>query len=336
MLDVARASDDAFQIARSIAARHGRVVTRQQLTDAGVDSNTIQRLRKRGYLVDVFRGVYLVGYSGMSHREFLHACVLRAGPFAWPASRTGLELRGIIEQKTGHVSLLTTLDIETPLRAMTPLEDGGFGFLNTTMVGPTASVETEVVTGFHTTLLPRTIVDFAADAGAFELKKAWREATFRSLLDPTEIEHELATHRRAGTPLVRERLKNAYPVTRPGMVLRSKEGELRFLEVVRELGLPEPLVNVWLNVDGARYRADFYWELIGLVIETDGRQHELEWHQEADGVRAADLFVTDIDVLHLPNRKLDSDPEWYRRRLRQAYDRQARRAALLRKQDSGL
>lgn len=118
------------------------------------------------------------------------------------------------------------------------------------------------------------------------------------------------------------------------MQVRSKEGELRFLEAVRELGLPEPLVNVVLRVDGALYRADFYWEKSGLVIETDGRQHELDWHRNADGVRAVDLFVTDIDVLHLPNAKLDTDPAWYRRRLRQAYDRQARRAALLWKQDS--
>lgn len=329
------ASDDAYRIAREIGARHGRVVTRERLLATGVDRGTIQRLRRRGYLTNVFRGVgvYLVGFDRMTHREFLHSCVLFAGPFAWPAARTGLELRGLVKEKSGFVTLLTTREISTPLRSVVQLEDDGFGILSTTTVGPTASVETEFVAGFHTTLLPRTIVEFAGQEGAHELKNVWREATFRCLLDPPVIEHELDVHRRKGSPLVRERLKNAYPVTRPGMVIRSKEGELRFLELVQELGLPEPLVNVWLNLDGQRYRADFYWEKIGLVVETDGRQHELEWHKAADGIRAVDLFVTDIDVVHLPNAALDERPEWYRSRLRRAYERQSKRSALLRKQD---
>ena len=98
---------------------------RAQLLAAGIASTSIDRLLARGQVIAVFRGVYLVGVPGLTHREFLRACVLHAGPLAWPYGRSGLELRGVVKDKPGWATLLTTKDMATQTRTMVPLNDGG-------------------------------------------------------------------------------------------------------------------------------------------------------------------------------------------------------------------
>lgn len=305
-----------------------RCVTRQQLLAADIHRDTINSLRRRKFLVDVFAGVYVVGPPELSAREFLRACVLHAGPAAYPSHRSGLELRGVLDVTFGKATVTTKRqNVQSPVWTRAPLTNGKPGILHVRQSTPLLPLPLEWVEGFETPLVPRTMVDFAGMEGAWPLRKAWREATFKSLLDPPAIERQLTEHRRPGNPLVRERMTNAYPVTRPGMDIRSRTGELRFLELVRELGLPEPLVNHRMEIRGRRYRLDFYWEDVRLAIETDGGQHDLDEQKVDDAVRRMDFFIAGIDVLNVPNRTLDSDWAWCRASVLEAYERQRRRAA---------
>jgi very-short-patch-repair endonuclease len=50
------------------------------------------------------------------------------------------------------------------------------------------------------------------------------------------------------------------------------------LPIVRRVGLPDPLTQVWL--DG--FRVDFYWPDLGVVVETDSlRYHRTPGHAGA-------------------------------------------------------
>lgn len=51
------------------------------------------------------------------------------------------------------------------------------------------------------------------------------------------------------------------------------ELERRFLELVREAGLPMPECNAWLP--GPALEADFLWRAERVVVETDSRAHHL-------------------------------------------------------------
>ncbi len=310
-----------------IAEHQDRIVRREQLTAAGLSESTVDRMLERGQLIRVFPGVYLVGVPGLSHREFLRACVAFAGPHAWPDGRSCLELRALLPVKTGVATLLTTRDLETPIRTDTELRDGGLGVLKTRRVRSADEVQSELVDGFLTTSLVRAFADLAVSDGPSALARAWREATFLSLLDAPAIKRELDERRRPGNPAVRERLRNAPPVTRPGMVVRSRSGELAFLELVRELGLPEPLVNVPILVNGFRLVPDFRW-LNGLVVETDGGMHDLPWHQLEDAERTAHLESAGLRVYRQRNSELGSDWFGSGRRLLDAYAAQERLAAL--------
>ena len=318
----------AHEYVRSIgllAAGQDRLVARWQLVATGVSTSTIDRLLKRGFLIGVFPGVYLVGVPSLSHREFLRASMLLVGKGAACSLRTGLELRLVLPVKAGFATVTTSRhNVVGRHRTLVPMTDGGHGIL--TVRESALPVEMELVDGFDTTLLPRTLVEFAECSGTKLLARAWREASFRSLLVPAEIERELREHRRPGNDAIRERLRNAYPVTRPGIELRSREGEHAFLELVRELGLPEPLVNVPIDALGANYVGDFFFPDVGLVIETDGGQHELPEQKASDNVRRMDFFAAGIDVLHVSNERLASHRQWCRERVLAAYARQKKRA----------
>ncbi len=318
--------DEHMRTIAAMAQPTDRCVTRPQILAAGIDDGVIKRLLRRGFLIRVFPGVYLVGVPGLSPREFLRACVLYAGPSARPSHRSGLELREVLRVQSGK-AVVTTLGrgLKTPVRALAPMQNGTFGLLHIRQT--TGPLPTEWVAGFETTLLPRTMVDLAGMEGAWVLRNAWREASFRSLLDPAAVEAQIERHRRPGNPLVRERMLNAYPVTRPGMVVRSRSGELKFLELIRELGLPEPLVNHPITVRGHRYELDFFFPEVGLAIETDGGHHKLEERRQDDEVRRMDFFIAGIDVLHIPNRMLAENWGWCGESVLAAYRRQQQRAA---------
>lgn len=299
--------------------RQDRCITRRELEAMLVSPKEIRGLRRRDLLHAVFDGTYVFGSPELTQREFVRSCVLHAGPEAFPTHRTGAELRELLPDKTGFVTVTTRRSPEVKrVRTKTPCVDGGYGTMFIVQSKQASPFETELVSGFETTTLVRTLVDLAAREGADDLKRAWREATFRSMLDVGAVERELDRLRRPGVRLVRERLKNAPPVTRPGMDVRSKSGELRFLELLREAGLPEPLVNAPYPIDGVPYRPDFLYVEAGLAIETDGTQHDLPEHKRDDQVRQFDFASVGITLVHVSNDELRDNAQWYVDRVRQA------------------
>jgi very-short-patch-repair endonuclease len=81
--------------------------------------------------------------------------------------------------------------------------------------------------------------------------------------------------------------------------------EDRLLPLIRQAGLPEPRVNVWIGP----YLIDFHWPASRLLVETDGyatHGHRLAF--ESDRARDADLQSRGYSVLRFTDAQLKHEP----------------------------
>jgi very-short-patch-repair endonuclease len=124
------------------------------------------------------------------------------------------------------------------------------------------------------TTVARTLLDLAGTLRADRLERAYAQALHLRLYDHRAIEALLARangHR--GTAAL------AQATAREPKVTKS-DWEIRLLTLIRQAGLPEPLVNHPLTApDHGHCWLDFYWPQRRLVVETDS------WHTH--GTRAA-------------------------------------------------
>ena len=134
--------------------------------------------------------------------------------------------------------------------------------------------------GIPTTTVPRTLTDLAADLALDPLARACHEAAVRFRTTPAQVDAVL--HRRprcAGAPKLRTVLYGDAPVTLSAL-------ERRFLELLRENGVPLPHTN---RPAGAHY-VDCRWPAQLLTVELDSyRFHSSRhaWEQDRRREREA-------------------------------------------------
>ena len=121
--------------------------------------------------------------------------------------------------------------------------------------------------GIPVTTVARTLVDLTDVLGSDRVLRALREADFLRLLDLDALSAAVErAHGRKRLGVLRE----AMAAHRPDEIVRS-ELEHRFLELVREAGLPPPETNVKLTARGRRYEIDCLWREQRVAVELDGR-----------------------------------------------------------------
>jgi hypothetical protein len=156
--------------------------------------------------------------------------------------------------------------------------------------------------GIPVTSLSRTILDVAVTSRARTVRRHLQIAEDLQLFDLREMDDLLErTKGHRGQPKVRAALElhDERPVfTRSGL-------ERRFLEVVREAGLPEPAMNLF--VEG--YEIDAYWadHRFGVeldVYETHGSRLSFEEDRERDDA----LLLAGIETTRVTGPRLDREP----------------------------
>ena len=101
------------------------------------------------------------------------------------------------------------------------------------------------------------------------------------------------------------RLLAAYDPTRA--VEAHSELEIRFLDLLREAGLPAPQVNV--VVEG--FVVDAHWPSARLVVELQGYAYHSDREAfERDHARLARLMLAGYEVLALTWRQVKEEPAW--------------------------
>jgi hypothetical protein len=269
-----------------IASSAYGVVTRAQLRLAGVTPQEIRSRVQRGGLLRVHPGVYRVGHRAPSTEATYLAAVLAAGE--------GAVLSGMA---AAHLQVLVRG--ESPMPEVTARTERRIEGVKTHR---SRSLNAQVVTrlrGIPITTVPRTLVDVAAVLSADALARACHEAGVRYRTTPAQVEAVLeARPQSPGARKLRRVIHGDVHVTLSAL-------EARFLELLREEGLPLPLTN---RLAGGR-RVDCRWPEYRLIVELDSyRFHNSRYSWEQDRRREREARVQGDEFRRYSYDDVTGDP----------------------------
>ena len=148
----------------------------------------------------------------------------------------------------------------------------------------------------------RTYLDLAATERPRTIERMLDRAAERHILDLGPVRAVLARHPgHPGAP----KLEAALAIYRPVRRFTRSGFERRFLELVREAGLPEPAMNVFV----AGHELDAYWEDAHFGVELDTYEtHGSRLSFEEDRVRTDEFLLAELIVTGVTETRLDREP----------------------------
>jgi very-short-patch-repair endonuclease len=156
------------------------------------------------------------------------------------------------------------------------------------------------------TTLARTIFDISAETSVEGLEGAIRQAEYLHRFRLCVLERLLENRpSRRGATTIKACLRRLGSGPRG----RSRSRlETRFAALIAKTPLPQPQLNVLLDIDGLKVEADCLWRKQRLIAELDGREvHRTRVAFEADRERDRRLQVAGWRVVRITWRQLD-DP----------------------------
>ena len=237
-----------------MARRQHGVVGRSQLIELGLTESNIEYRLQAGRLQVLHRGVYGLGPLQSTLARWM-AAVLAGGTGAVLSHRSAAELWGLIGGSSGPIHLTVSSKRRRPgilLHRSSVLED-----------------ERTEVERIPVTTVPRTILDCASAMTERRLERLINEADVLRLYDHLSLPTLLHRYpRRPGSRALRVALdkRNA------GSTRTRSELEELLLELVDELGLQRPELNVTLQLDGETIEIDALWRAERIAVELDSRQ----------------------------------------------------------------
>ncbi len=256
------------------SAQHG-VVAIAQLVESGVSRRWIDNLVRRGLLRRVAPGTYVVVGSAPTRLQDLTAGLIALGDESWVSHEAAASLHGLDRSRNDAVEftvLRRARGRRVPFRVHTAAE--------------VPRIDRVVVDGFRCLSATRTIIDLArARVPRVRLEAAIDSAVRLGLTSPSVVLRRLGEVRgpgRWGAPVL-----DALLVDSGGHTMLER----RFLELVREAGLPRPATQVIHRRDGKTFaRVDFLFEPFDVVIEVSGqRGHSAPAERARDAQRRNEL-----------------------------------------------
>jgi very-short-patch-repair endonuclease len=252
---------------------------------------------RRGRVHVVHRGVYAVGHRVLRAEGRRLAAVLACGEGAVLSHRSA----------AAHWGLLATNAAAIDVTARRGRR--GTAGVRLHRARSLDAQDTTTHEAIPITTVARTLLDLAATERPDRLERAYAQALYLRLYDHTAITDVIARangHR--GTAALAQ-------ATAREPKLTKSHWETRLLTLIRQAGLPEPLVNHPLTAPGHGHCwLDFYWPQHRLVVETDSWQaHGHRAAFENDRARDAALQQMGLRVLRFTWRTTDPTIE---RRLR--------------------
>lgn len=248
------------------SAQQGRVA-RWQLLEAGLSSKQIKTRLHHGWLVRVASGVYAVGHTASAPFAEEVTALLRAPRGTVLSHLTAARLWEIHGQRGSVSSSVARASPPGPVDILIPSAGGQ----RRELLAIHRTVLPQRARSAHVHNLPvttptQTLLDIAPLLSPRELERAVDEALARGLTSRGELASAAdRDQRRAGSGTLRRLAGQRGPLT------RTHQGvEEELLALIREAGLPQPLINSRLH----GFEVDFYWPDARLVVEADGYQ----WH----------------------------------------------------------
>lgn len=240
-----------------VAADQEGLITVEQLRSLGVTPWTQRRLVADGWMFRLAPRVYAMRGSPDTHRRRLRCGLLCLGERSWVSYEAAAALHGL-DRSRPHAVEFTIDRARRP--AVLP-----FVVHTTTRLDP---IDHVVVDGLRSMSATRTVFDLAlARAHPHRIEAAIDSAVRLQLSSPEVLARRLASLRgsgRWGCRLVEDMVADSGGHTHL---------ERRFLELVRQAGLPAPRMQVVFRVDGRHVaRVDFLFDEFGVVVEVSGQQ----------------------------------------------------------------
>jgi very-short-patch-repair endonuclease len=294
----------------ALARRQHGLVTRAQLHAAGFTRSAVAHRQRTGRLWRAYPGVFAVGRAELTREAGWLAAVLACGGGGALSHLSAAALWEIREQRppTRHQVSVPT---QVGRRAPRGVELHRVATLRTNEITQRNAIPV--------TTLPRTLADLAAVLDDKQLKSAVRQSERIHKLDLVQLRASLDDlPRRRGHARLR-RLLEAYV---PESGNTDSELEAAFLELCADHGLPMPETQVPIG----RYRVDFLWPDLNLVVETDGRDaHDGFIAFRDDRVRDRALQAAGLEVLRFTGAEVLREPTTVKRDLAAAIKRRTAR-----------
>lgn len=149
----------------------------------------------------------------------------------------------------------------------------------------------------------RTLLDLGAVLSPVSLERVLERAEELRLFDLVAFDELLG---RTGGHPGHGRLRRALDIYRPQAAFTRSGLETRFLELVREAGLPEPAMNYVVG----GFELDAYWEVERFVVELDVFEtHGSRAAFERDRIRQEDLLLLGIAMTRVTGPRLEREPD---------------------------
>jgi Transcriptional regulator, AbiEi antitoxin len=263
-------------------------VATRQLAALGYSKSSVAKAAKAGRLHRLHRGVYVVGYRRLSWHGRCMAAVLASYPSVASHLSAGW-LWGLLRSRPGTVHI--TSRSPRPGKRLFVVHRADL-----------ALVDRTIRDGIPVTSVSRTILDLAIDSWPKTVGRFIERADDAKLFDLREMRALLdRTKGHRGQANVRAALdayRSERKFTRSGF-------ERRFLEVVREAGLPEPAMNTFV----AGHELDAYWEEAHFGVELDTYEtHGSRLSFEEDRVRDDDFLHAELVTTRVTETRLDRAP----------------------------
>jgi len=277
-----------------VAERQHGLVTRSQLTGAGLSDAQIQRRLATGRLERVYPGVYrVVGSVATPEQQALGACLWLGGDamVSYLSAATLLRL-----------DVAATADLHVTVAPSARRGRGHGVHIHGSMV---RAADRRVVDGIPCTSAARTLVDCAGLVSEEALETAFDSARRMGLATTTTVERALdAAGSVSGTASLRRVLAIAQ-----GAPAESRL-EVKLARLLRGSDLPGSVAQFRLGP----YRLDRAWPEQRVGVQADGFQHHgrrLRWKSDRARVAAIEavgwrlVHVTWDDVTKRPEQTLD-------------------------------
>ena len=271
-----------------IANRRNRVITWDQLVDAGISRRAVAHRVATGRLYRQHTGVYLLDPPQQASRmTLLTAAAAACEPDAVVSYRSAAELWGLLPPHDG--------DIDVTVTGRNPGARPGVRRHRSRTLDP-RDIRTR--RGIRVTSPARTIIDNARDPDLEELLGV-------------AIATERVTERQIDAAIARCPVRQG--VARVHAILHQEGGprwtrswgERRLLALVRQAGLPVPDTNVPLH----GFVVDALWPDLRLVVEVDGYEfHGRRASFESDRARDATLVAAGYRVIRFTAVQLRDEP----------------------------
>jgi very-short-patch-repair endonuclease len=265
----------------ALAARQYQVFSRQQTREAGLTTWSLQRRLATGHFIAV--GTHALAFAGVTldWRGGLQAGLLDLGPASVVGGRAAAALHGLDGFDEGPLAFL----VERRYRRRTTM-----GKVRSS--APLLRTDRVVVGGLATLAVPRLIVELAAEVSERELANALDSAQRNGLVTVDRVVRRQAELGRNGRrSVVLDRVLESAGV--------QSWLERRFLDLVRQAGLPAPHLQRVHRRNGEHVaRVDFDWAPAPVIVEVGGRRGYLTVRERQRQERRRNALQTEGKVVY--------------------------------------